>query len=96
MNLECPAKDDETRIQNSTNRTVEDSTDAIIPRQGRLVVLRTKAEVEKSGLQTTPAYVIEIPQTSASDVLRYVHTSYFGVLMSSGVMKIQGSGYITA
>lgn len=74
MSLDSSAQDDEIRNQCSAGRIIEDGIHAIIPRQGHLVVLRTKAEVENSGLLTTPAYVIQIPQKSASDVLKAADT----------------------
>ncbi|KAL9006887.1 MAG: hypothetical protein Q9188_000342 [Gyalolechia gomerana] len=70
MSLESPTKDVDIQAQHSTGNTTLNGVHRIIPQRGRLVVLRTKAEVEDSGLQTIPAYMIDIPQNSASEVLK--------------------------
>lgn len=75
MSLKLSSKDHGTQLQCSTRDTIENGAYSIIPRQGRLVVLQTKAEVEHSGVQTIPAYMVGIPKKSASEVLKYVKVS---------------------
>ncbi|KAL8720328.1 MAG: hypothetical protein Q9225_002790 [Loekoesia sp. 1 TL-2023] len=65
-------KDHGTQVQRSRSSTIDNGAYSIVPRQGCLVVLRTKAEVEHSSVQTVPAYVVEIPKQSASEVLKVV------------------------
>lgn len=72
MSLESSNKDGCIRNQRRTNGIVGNGLLSVISRQGQLVGLRTKAEVENSLLQVIPAYMVEIPQSSANDILKSV------------------------
>lgn len=70
----------------STNTPIGNGVPTIVPRLGRLVALRTKAEVDHDVVQTISAYVIKVPQKSANEVLKYViklpGTSHFSLRSS--------------
>ncbi|KAL8989334.1 MAG: hypothetical protein Q9177_001760 [Variospora cf. flavescens] len=72
MSLESSNKDGCIRNQRRTNGIVGNGLLSVISRQGQLVGLRTKAEVENSLLQVIPAYMVEIPQSSANDILKAI------------------------
>ncbi|CAL8584771.1 hypothetical protein XPA_010357 [Xanthoria parietina] len=56
------------------NNTLDDILSTITPREGRLIPLRTKAEVEHSDPRIIQAYSIEILQNSAHEILKAVDT----------------------
>ncbi|KAL9583906.1 MAG: hypothetical protein Q9212_002434 [Teloschistes hypoglaucus] len=58
----------------STNIPVGNGVATIVPRVGRLVALRTKAEVDHDVVQTARAYVVKVPQKSANEVLKSADT----------------------
>lgn len=71
MSQKFPANNDHSELSCSTDNSIFDDDNAsVTPRRGRLVALRTKAEVEHDALQTVPAYIVEIPQKSANRVLK--------------------------
>ncbi|KAL8841791.1 MAG: hypothetical protein Q9170_000824 [Blastenia crenularia] len=72
MSQDLSVKEHDTDPQSSTRVAGDDDGPTTSARRGRLVVLRTKAEHENSGLQSIPAYVVEIPRRSASQVLKEV------------------------
>ncbi|KAI4199654.1 MAG: hypothetical protein LQ350_004445 [Teloschistes chrysophthalmus] len=59
----------------STNIPADNGIPTIVPRVGRLVALRTKAEVDHDVVQTARAYVVKVPQKLANEVLNTVQTS---------------------
>ncbi|KAL8705027.1 MAG: hypothetical protein Q9201_001834 [Fulgogasparrea decipioides] len=72
MSLCYPYSDDDPQPQGSTGSIIKDDRPSIISRKGRLVPLRTKTEIEHDTLQTVSAYVVEVPQKSANNVLKAV------------------------
>lgn len=56
----------------STNIPADNGIPTIVPRVGRLVALRTKAEVDHDVVQTARAYVVKVPQKLANEVLKCV------------------------
>ncbi|KAI4225232.1 MAG: hypothetical protein L6R36_004058, partial [Xanthoria steineri] len=54
------------------DNSLDDILSTITPREGRLIPLRTKAEVEHSDPRIIQAYSIEIPQNFAHDILKAV------------------------
>ncbi|KAL8647659.1 MAG: hypothetical protein Q9210_005423 [Variospora velana] len=72
MSLESSNKDDCIRNQRRTNGIVGNGPLSVTSRRGQLVGLRTKAEVENSLLQVIPAYMVEIPQSSANDIVKAI------------------------
>ncbi|KAL9589920.1 MAG: hypothetical protein Q9203_001275 [Teloschistes exilis] len=57
-----------------TNTPIGNGVSTIVPRLGRLVALRTKAEVDHDVVQTISAYVVKVPQKSANEVLKSADT----------------------
>ena len=74
MNLHSSAHQNSyPEVQCNTNSNpLDDVLSSIIPRQGRLIPLRTKAEVEHSSPHIIQAYIAEVPQNSANDILKFV------------------------
>ncbi|KAI4260130.1 MAG: hypothetical protein L6R42_004199, partial [Xanthoria sp. 1 TBL-2021] len=69
MSLDTPTQHDHPPPHQSGSNTIDDILSAITPRKGRLIPLRTKAEVEHSNPHIIQAYIIEIPQKSANEIL---------------------------
>ncbi|KAL8861027.1 MAG: hypothetical protein Q9178_002540 [Gyalolechia marmorata] len=57
---------------NTNSNPFDNVLSSIIPRQGRLIPLRTKAEVEHSSPHIIQAYIVEVPQKSANDILKAI------------------------
>ncbi|KAL8769853.1 MAG: hypothetical protein Q9209_004291 [Squamulea sp. 1 TL-2023] len=74
MSLEIPTHHGNSELESiPSNNPIDDTVlAAVIPRKGRLIPLRTKAEVEHSSPQIIQAYTAEIPQKSANEVLRAI------------------------
>ncbi|KAL8815413.1 MAG: hypothetical protein Q9223_005448, partial [Gallowayella weberi] len=61
-------------FESNPGHHIKNASYPLIPRQGRLIPLRTKAEVNNSSPQTTTAYVVKIPQKSADEILKILET----------------------
>lgn len=61
-------------LTHDDNNDSTSSNDAftVVSRRGHLVALSTKAEIENRDVRTIFAYIVEIPQKSASGILRCV------------------------
>ncbi len=54
------------------NSTSSNDAFTVVSRRGHLVALSTKAEIENRDVRTIFAYIAEIPQKSASGILKHV------------------------
>ncbi|KAL8791218.1 MAG: hypothetical protein Q9213_000175 [Squamulea squamosa] len=74
MSIDLPTHNGNSKLESIPgNNPIDNGILAtVIPRKGRLVPLRTKAEVQHSSPQIIQAYIAEIPPKSANEVLKAV------------------------